>query len=884
MPQKSTGKQVSTFLILVIAGSTGAFAQVVRWEPPGGQLGYNQVSELALVFENCEPELDKLKMPPVAVDGLSFVGQPSQSSETSMVNWKTTRRYSLVFPVRPTKRAQVNIPEFTVQTDKGALPVKAASYAVGDASVGGTGLALDDIAAAKLNLPKNTFWAGEVIPVNCTLSVVKRYFHSLGSAVEWPAAPLVMEDWTKPEAVETTQRNERRIVITQNTRGYAKQAGNYTLKPASQMANLVVGQSGFGLFSSPSVEQRILATEPVDISIRALPAAPPSFSGTVGEFTLASKIVPTAPAVGEPVTWTIELTGTGNWPDLSGLPQREVSNDFQVVQPKSKRTMKDNSLFEGTLSEDVVLVPTKPGTYTLGPVKFTYFNTTSGSYQTITTEAVTVTVSAASTTPLPNNVQGAPVQFSLAPLPSNQGTTPKLPTAVPPVPPENLPRDPLPESHRGVVPFQQKNLWLAAILPATSAVLLVWLTLAALRSRALDPQRHRREAKIKLATTLAELRASGPQLLAAPKPGEGGSTLHSQLRQWQQHTAALWEIPHAAPGAPLVHSCVAAHSRDAASAWTELWNEADRTQHGPVIALPADWTARAESALQAVKVPGWNPFSLFAGRHLLPSVGKAERLNPIIRVALWLVVFFSLSALQPSAFGAEPAVEAYKKGDFPAAEKNWQATVKTAPNDWTARHNLGLALSQQDRWAEATAHWTSAFLLAPNAPETRWALSLGLQRSGLAPPELVEFSQAKGRHALARHFSPGGWQQILIGASLLIAAALVLLLLKGYGWIGAWAQPAALTSILIAILLAAAASLSLRTYGQLAHPDAVIVWQASVLRSIPTEADTTQKTTPLSAGSIAIADKTFLTSWTHLTFPGGQTGWVRTEGLIRLYR
>jgi len=51
--------------------------------------------------------------------------------------------------------------------------------------------------------------------------------------------------------------------------------------------------------------------------------------------------------------------------DVTGLPQREVSNDFQVVQPKSKRTMKDAALFEGSLSEDVVLVPTKPGTYRL---------------------------------------------------------------------------------------------------------------------------------------------------------------------------------------------------------------------------------------------------------------------------------------------------------------------------------------------------------------------------------------------------------------------------------------------------------------------------------------------------------------------------------------
>jgi hypothetical protein len=60
------------------------------------------------------------------------------------------------------------------------------------------------------------------------------------------------------------------------------------------------------------------------------------------------------------------------------------------------------------------------------------------------------------------------------------------------------------------------------------------------------------------------------------------------------------------------------------------------------------------------------------------------------------------------------------------------------------------------------------------------------------------------------------------------------------------------------------------------------VWNATTLRSIPTEADTTQKTSPLSAGSIAVVEKTFL-GWTKLSFPGGQTGWVRTEDLIRLY-
>jgi hypothetical protein len=60
------------------------------------------------------------------------------------------------------------------------------------------------------------------------------------------------------------------------------------------------------------------------------------------------------------------------------------------------------------------------------------------------------------------------------------------------------------------------------------------------------------------------------------------------------------------------------------------------------------------------------------------------------------------------------------------------------------------------------------------------------------------------------------------------------------------------------------------------------VWKPSTLRSVPTEADT-QKTTALSAGSIAVADRTFL-GWTRLNFAGGQTGWARSDDLLPLYR
>lgn len=850
----------AALLAALIAGTT-LRAQSVRWEPGGGQLGFNQVSELSLVFTDCEPDGNP-RLP--TVDGLVISGPPtsSQNRSMSMINGKVESNFTftLTYPVRPTKRASIVIPPFSIQTDKGTLRVASATFSVGDATVGSSGLSMSDISSARISTPKSTVWAGEVFPVTYELSVIKRYFHSLASAVDWQSLPLVVEEWTKPEATEAMVRGERRIVATQSTHAMVKQPGAVSTKAAQQLVNLVVGNAGFSFFSQPAVEQRVLVTDPLELTVRPLPPAPVNFSGAIGQFALVSKVVPTAPAAGEPVTWTIELSGTGNWPDISGLPQREVSSDFSVVQPKSKRTMKDNSLFTGTLSEDVVLVPTKPGSYQLGAVKFTYFDTASGTYKTITTDPVTVTVGAGAPAPVAAQPSG-PVQFSLSGQPNSNGSAGapafKLPPAVAPVPPENLPRDPLASPRRGFSPMHEDRLVVLGFLSAGLVPLVLWLFLAAQRSRLLDPQRHRREALAALTRLLAEIRSAN-----ASSPA-----LHAQLRAWQLHACTLWQIPHAAPGTPLVQSAVAARQRDVGDVWAALWADADRAQHGRDGQLPDDWALRAEGALRAVRVPGWSPFSLFAPRHLLPFLFAVAAL---------------LTLAAPSTARAADAATDYRAGQFAAAEKTWQQAAAAAPHDWALRHNLGLALAQQDRWAEATGQWTAAFLLAPSEPNLRADLALGLQRSGLAPPELVEFSRGEGRHALARLASPGTWQLALLAAALLVAAALVLLLIRGYGRIGAWARPTALVVVLASMLLAAAATLSLHTYGPLANPDAVLVWRASTLRSLPTEADT-QKVTPLSAGSIAVVDKTFL-GWSRLNFAAGQVGWARTEDLVALYR
>ena len=113
---------------------------------------------------------------------------------------------------------------------------------------------------------------------------------------------------------------------------------------------------------------------------------------------------------------------------------------------------------------------------------------------------------------------------------------------------------------------------------------------------------------------------------------------------------------------------------------------------------------------------------------------------------------------------------------------------------------------------------------------------------------------------------------------------LLLFLLRAYrAAANGWTRPAAFTALGAAGLLLLCAVASLHFYGDAADPRAAIAWHQVLLRSIPTEADTQQKTSSLPAGSLGIVDKDFL-GWVRLTFPNGQTGWVRQEDIVWLYR
>jgi hypothetical protein len=168
-----TSRLVSLLLCFLALAATLA-AQTARWEPNGGTLGVGQPSELSLVFEQCEPKGDPT-LPSIPGLSLRITGR---SQSISMVNFSMSKTVTLSLVARLTERKAIDIPAFDIETDQGKIRVAAAHFEPGEATVGRNDITVD----SHFTVPADTVWAGQVFPLTYTLSVTRRYFHSLGAA------------------------------------------------------------------------------------------------------------------------------------------------------------------------------------------------------------------------------------------------------------------------------------------------------------------------------------------------------------------------------------------------------------------------------------------------------------------------------------------------------------------------------------------------------------------------------------------------------------------------------------------------------------------------------------------------------------------------------
>ncbi|MFA7256773.1 MAG: BatD family protein, partial [Kiritimatiellales bacterium] len=134
-----------------------------------------------------------------------------------------------------------------------------------------------------------------------------------------------------------------------------------------------------------------LPVEKAVLTVKPLPeeGKPAGFSGAVGRFTFGVSARPTAVHPGDPVTLTMTISGNGNF-DRVMIPPLPTNESFRLFGEPVRKQAENEVQFEQVISPrtaDVKEIPAIP---------FSFFDTQSGQYRTISSKPIPLAVTASS--------------------------------------------------------------------------------------------------------------------------------------------------------------------------------------------------------------------------------------------------------------------------------------------------------------------------------------------------------------------------------------------------------------------------------------------------------------------------------------------------------
>ena len=879
-------KRALLLLLLVMGFAAAARAQSVNWNNPGPVVP-NSVAQLELVFTDCQPQ-GNVGLP--QVNGLQFLGQPGRATSFSMINFQTSSSTTLSYSVQVSQSGRIQIPAFEVQTDKGKKTVPALSvdatasapprqqaapspfpfppgFFQNQPPAGAAPVVPPSAVQAEAQAePRNPF-AGEVFDVNYRVMMGPGRSGRVKTTPLWDVQNFTAEAWDRGQQIGPGGSQGLQF----HTRAMVPKVGKFELPSIRQKLDIdtpLGGRSFF--FTAPGSVEVEASTEPVTLEVQPLPAgAPAGFKGAVGQFTLESRMVPEQVNEGEPITWTLSLKGTGNWPMGVELPSRTVPAKMRTIQPKLRREFDGTQVFTGGLVEDLVLIPTEAGDYELPAVKFVYFDPKKKAYETIEAKPPKISVLKQGTLR-----PAGPAQVTMAPAvtpPQKPGGGPGwggfgsgrqakvLQYGTP-----ALPREPLEGTGVGVGPVPTGWIRFLALLPWL-VLAGVWWRWAQKRAALTDPERGRKEALQSWKSAVQFLRGGS----------ESAEMREKSLLVWQKSVAGTLGVDAATPAWSEISAAAPTLQESDRADLEKCWLESDEALYGRNPGLHGDWCERAATLASRIDLPPLKVWEPLRPRNLLPWLGG------LLILALPLSMVAGDKPVLAPAPQVEDPIRLYREGSFEKAGQIWGEAVRKDMTDPVSRNNLGLAWFQVGDKERALANGLSAFLVSPQTATVDWNMMIFADAADQLDPAIRRLLEDTWSSWLTSKAGVFTWQLWLVAGSAVAALGAGLWLTSGYY---AWRRKIFFRVGSGVVLLGAVGSFvagsALGVYGKLSDRAAVMVVDVVPLRSVPTEVQQTEKAYP--PGSIAHREKEFL-GWSKVRMPNGDAGWIRTENLVPLY-
>jgi len=245
-----------------------------------------------------------------------------------------------------------------------------------------------------LSVSRREVYIGEHI--TATIKIFTRVDLSGINEIKYPPfTGFLKTDIETPALTSLKQENIKGTIygtgVIQQFLLFPQVTGEITIDPV-QISVLVRQKSAqtdpfFGdFFSSYQTIPRAVVSPVVKINVNPLPGTKPDdFSGVVGKLDLKASIDKDTVTVNDAVNFKITVSGNGNL-KLAGAPTMKLSPDIEVYDPRVKDNIQ--SSINGTSGQrtfEYLLIPRHHGDFSIPPVTYSYFNTSAGRFETLTT-------------------------------------------------------------------------------------------------------------------------------------------------------------------------------------------------------------------------------------------------------------------------------------------------------------------------------------------------------------------------------------------------------------------------------------------------------------------------------------------------------------------
>ncbi len=342
----------------------------------------------------------------------------SYSSSTQIINGKVSRNIanSFTYVLQAMDAGNFTIPEATYTINKDVYksdPITIEVIAGNAAQTGNqvntnTNTSQQNPATTRTNTSGNQIFLDFIVnkkevyvgePVLATAKIYTRVNLSGISDVKFPSFTGFMKtDLDTPPLNNLVEENVNGTIygagVLQQFLLYPQISGDIAIEPMSVTAlqqQRVSASSGFDsffddFFSSYQNVPVAVASDPLTIKVKPLPGnRPADFAGVVGKLEMKSAIDKDTVNVNDAITLSITITGNGNL-RIAASPKLDLVPDIEQYDPKITDNIKNStSGTSGSRTFEFLLIPRFYGDYTIPPVTYSYFNSSTGRYEQLST-------------------------------------------------------------------------------------------------------------------------------------------------------------------------------------------------------------------------------------------------------------------------------------------------------------------------------------------------------------------------------------------------------------------------------------------------------------------------------------------------------------------